>query len=36
MTRRVAALLTPTPTISTDIGLDGLPTDPNHPFNRAR
>jgi len=20
----------------TDIGLDGLPTDPNHPFNRAR
>jgi hypothetical protein len=19
----------------TDIGLDGLPTDPNHPFNRA-
>jgi hypothetical protein len=19
-----------------DIGLDGLPTDPNHPFNRAR
>ena len=20
----------------TDIGFDGLPTDPNHPFNRAR
>jgi hypothetical protein len=20
----------------TDIGLDGFPTDPNHPFNRAR
>jgi len=20
----------------TDIGLDGYPTDPNHPFNRAR
>jgi hypothetical protein len=20
----------------TDIGLDGLPADPNHPFNRAR
>jgi len=19
-----------------DIGLDGLPTDPDHPFNRAR